>query len=113
MKFGLTSLTLKDHSPAEVIRLAKEAGLDGIEWGVSDEHMPLRSIERAEEIRKLSKENGITRRRPAIPQRTQLSHFGAFLSTTRNSKIARTIQQAETLILKIFKKISAITIPLS
>ena len=59
MKIGMTSLTLKDESVAKVIRLAKEACLDGIEWGVSDEHMPLGDAARAAEIQKLSKENGI------------------------------------------------------
>ncbi len=59
MKFGMTSLTLKNKPVAEVIRLAKEAGLDGIEWGVSDGHMPLGDAERAAMIRKLSEENGI------------------------------------------------------
>ena len=59
MKFGMTSLTLKNESVEDVIRIVKEAGLEGIEWGVSDGHMPLCDAERAALIRKLSEENGI------------------------------------------------------
>ncbi len=59
MKFGMTSLTLRNESVAEVIRIAKEAKIDGIEWGVSDGHMPLGDADRAAEIRKLSKESSI------------------------------------------------------
>ncbi len=59
MKFGMTSLTLKNESVENVIRIVKEAGLSGIEWGVSEGHQPLCDAERAALIRKLSEENGI------------------------------------------------------
>jgi len=59
MKIGMTSLTLRNECVADVIRYAKEAGLEGIEWGVSDGHMPLCNAERAREIRELSEKNGI------------------------------------------------------
>ena len=59
MKIGMTSLTLGNNSPAEVLKIAKEIGLDGIEWGVSDEHLPLRDEKRAKEIRELSGRLGV------------------------------------------------------
>lgn len=59
MKIGMTSLTLGNNSPSEVLQIAKEIGLDGIEWGVSDEHLPLRDEQRAKEIKELSEELGI------------------------------------------------------
>jgi sugar phosphate isomerase/epimerase len=36
---GLCSVTLRKHSPTEILRLAAEAGLEGIEWG-GDVHVP-------------------------------------------------------------------------
>ena len=59
MKIGMTSLTLREETVENVIKYAKEAGIQGIEWGVSDLHMPLCDKEQAEKIKKLSKENGI------------------------------------------------------
>ena len=41
MKIGMTSLTLRNESIANVVKIAKEAGIAGIEWGVSDTHMRL------------------------------------------------------------------------
>ena len=38
MKIGMTSLTFRNHSIEEVIRIAKKADIDGIEWGVSEAH---------------------------------------------------------------------------
>lgn len=59
MKIGMTSLTLRNESVANVVRYAREAGIAGIEWGVSDGHMPLCDADRAKEIRELSEKNGI------------------------------------------------------
>lgn len=36
---GLCSVTLRDHSPASVLRVAAAAGLDAVEWG-GDVHVP-------------------------------------------------------------------------
>ena len=55
----MTSLTLRNECVENVIKYVKEAGLAGIEWGVSDLHMPLCDSAQAEKIKKLSKENGI------------------------------------------------------
>ena len=43
MKLGMTSLTLGKFEPEIVAEYAAKAGLNGIEWGVSDLHMPLLS----------------------------------------------------------------------
>ena len=48
MKLGMTSLTFREKSVETVIRNAKEAGISGIEWGVSEGHMELLNKERAE-----------------------------------------------------------------
>lgn len=59
MKIGMTSLTLRNESVENVIKYACLAGLSGIEWGVSDLHIPLGDKERAENIKKLSSESGL------------------------------------------------------
>jgi len=59
MKIGMTSLTLRNEIVENVIKYAKEAGLSGIEWGVSDLHMPLCDKAQAEKIKKLSAQNGL------------------------------------------------------
>lgn len=56
MKIGMTSLTLKSYKIEDVIKYAKTAGLEGIEWGESENHMPLCDSKRAELIKKLSKD---------------------------------------------------------
>lgn len=59
MKIGMTSLTLRNECVENVIEYACEAGISGIEWGVSDLHMPLCDKKQAEKIRHLSKKSGI------------------------------------------------------
>ena len=59
MKLGMTSLTFREESVETVIRNAKEAGISGIEWGVSEGHMELLNKERAEKIKKLSAKNDL------------------------------------------------------
>ncbi|MHC1735357.1 MAG: NAD(P)-dependent oxidoreductase [Erysipelotrichaceae bacterium] len=55
MKTGLTSVTFREKSVQEVIALAKEATLDGIEWG-GDVHCPAGEINTAKEIKRLCDE---------------------------------------------------------
>lgn len=57
MKIGMTSLTFRDHSIEEVIRIAKTAGIDGIEWGARAEHAV--SDENIDKIKLLSAQEGI------------------------------------------------------
>lgn len=53
MKTGLVSVTFRKLAPLEIIRLCKEAGLDGIEWG-SDVHA--KDVECAKAIREMMEE---------------------------------------------------------
>ena len=57
MKFGMTSLTFRAKSIEETMEIAKRAGVECIEWGVSEGHVG--SDENIEKIKKLSKESGI------------------------------------------------------
>lgn len=52
---GLCSVSFRKHTPEEILRAMKEAGLSVIEWG-SDVHCP---PEKAEEIAELQKQHGI------------------------------------------------------
>lgn len=55
----MTSLTLKNENIINVVKIAKEAGIEGIEWGVSDTHMKLCDKKSAEEIKKASSEYAV------------------------------------------------------
>ncbi len=57
MKFGMTSLTFRAKSIEETIESAKKAGIECIEWGVSEGHVG--SDENIEKIKKLSAQHGI------------------------------------------------------
>lgn len=59
MKLGMTSLTLGRFEPEIVAEYAAKAGLCGIEWGVSDLHMPLLSHAHANKIKKASEKYGL------------------------------------------------------
>lgn len=58
MLTGLVSVTFRKLSYKEIIKIVKEAGLGGVEWG-SDIHCPPGDAEAAREIAALSSENGI------------------------------------------------------
>lgn len=47
---GLTSVTFRNLSPEQIISLAKECGLDGIEWG-ADVHVPAGRVTAAHQVR--------------------------------------------------------------
>lgn len=55
MKSGLTSVTFREKSIREIIALAKEAKLEGIEWG-GDVHCPAGEFDTAKEIKRLCDE---------------------------------------------------------
>lgn len=55
---GLCSVTFRDQSVEEVIRLAKTADLEVIEWG-SDIHVPEDDLENAEKVAKMMEEAGL------------------------------------------------------
>lgn len=56
---GLVSVSFRKHSPEEIIKAARDAGLSCIEWG-SDIHAPCRDTARLSEIVRLQKEYGVT-----------------------------------------------------
>jgi len=58
MKIGLASVTLRDLTPAEIVRLVKEADLDGIEWS-GDAHCPPGDEELAKEIVRQTIDSGL------------------------------------------------------
>lgn len=55
---GLVSVSFRKHTPEEIIKAVKEAGLSCIEWG-SDIHAPCRDTERLLDIVRLQTEYGI------------------------------------------------------
>lgn len=57
-KLGLTSVTFRPLSPEEIIRLAAEAKLDGIEWG-GDIHVPAGDLAIAEKVGKMTRDAGL------------------------------------------------------
>ncbi|HCT98221.1 TIM barrel protein [Carnobacterium sp. PL12RED10] len=56
---GLCSVTFRDDSVDYIIDLAKEAGIQAIEWG-SDNHLPKNDIAQAEKVAQLMQEAGLT-----------------------------------------------------
>lgn len=57
-ELGLVSISFRGHSPEEIIKAVKEAGLSCVEWG-SDVHAPCRDTEKLREIARLQREYGI------------------------------------------------------
>lgn len=57
-RLGLVSVSFRAHSPQEIIKAAKDAGLDCIEWG-SDVHAPCKDTERLTHIAALQRQYGI------------------------------------------------------
>ena len=57
-RLGLVSVSFRRHSPEEIVKAARAAGLTCIEWG-SDIHAPCRDTARLFEIVRLQKEYGM------------------------------------------------------
>lgn len=58
MKSGVCSITFRGRTPEEIITLAVDAGLDGIEWG-ADVHVPPGDPAKAERVGRLTREAGL------------------------------------------------------
>lgn len=86
-RLGLVSVSFRGHSPEEIIKAVKAAGLSCIEWG-SDVHAPYHDTERLHEIARLQKEYGI-----------ECSSYGTYfrLGLTSLSKLADYIAAAKIL----------------
>lgn len=59
MKIGLTSVTFRQKGIDEIIELAVQAGLTGIEWG-GDLHVPAGEVETARQVRRKCMEQGLS-----------------------------------------------------
>lgn len=57
-KLALCSVTFRDKTVEEIIKIAKEAGLDGIEWG-ADVHVPPSDKENARRVGELTRAAGL------------------------------------------------------
>src|SRR4051812_19353813 len=55
---GLASVTFRALSPDEIIRLARTAGLQGIEWG-GDVHVPPGDLRRARDVHRKTLQAGM------------------------------------------------------
>jgi 3-dehydroshikimate dehydratase len=55
---GLVSVTFRNLSPQEIVRLASQAGLTGIEWG-GDIHVPHGDLDQAQRVRDLTENAGL------------------------------------------------------
>ncbi len=58
LKSGLTSVTFRQLPPEEIIRLTRDAGLDGIEWG-ADIHVKPGELAKAKKIAEMTKDAGL------------------------------------------------------
>lgn len=58
MYLGMVSATFRKLSVEEIVKLCKDAKIDGIEWG-SDVHVPKNDLEHAKYVKKLCDDNGI------------------------------------------------------
>ena len=58
-KLGLASISFRDHTPEEILKAAKAAGLSCIEWG-SDVHAPRNDMHKLHKIVQLQLEYGIS-----------------------------------------------------
>ena len=56
---GLVSITFRKLSPAQIVELVSESGLEGIEWG-GDIHVPHGDVARAREVRKITADAGLS-----------------------------------------------------
>lgn len=81
MKTGMTSLTFRHHSIEEVIRIAATAGIDGIEWGVAEDHAV--SDENIDKIKRLSAESEI-----------EIFSLGSYCRMTDDEECKKTVDMA-------------------
>ncbi len=58
MKIGLCSVTFRDKNPEQIVDLAMEVSLDGIEWG-GDVHVPPGDYEHAEKVGEVTRSRGL------------------------------------------------------
>lgn len=59
MKLALTSVTLRSHSPEEVVSIMTELQIEAVEWA-GDVHVPPGDLDKAASVRRLCNSAGIT-----------------------------------------------------
>jgi len=59
MKYGLTSVTFRQLDWREIIRIARECNLDGLEWG-GDVHVPSGELSHAQKVYQATVEAGLS-----------------------------------------------------
>lgn len=85
MKIGLCSVTFKDKTPEEVIEIAKEANLDGVEWSERD-HVPSDNLEYARKVKELCDEADLN-----------ISSYGSYYAVGSNGDFQKIIDAANAL----------------
>ena len=65
MKSGLVSVSFRKKGVCELIKAAKESGLEYIEWG-GDVHIPMGNVKLARRVRKLMHGAGLKKPCPAV-----------------------------------------------
>lgn len=56
---GLVSITFRKLAPQDIVRLVRQTGLEGIEWG-GDVHVPHGDLEQARTVRRMTEVAGLT-----------------------------------------------------
>ena len=56
---GLVSITFRQLTPAEIVALVAQTGLEGIEWG-GDVHVPHGDVRQARQVRQMTADAGLT-----------------------------------------------------
>lgn len=93
MKTGLCSVTFRDRPVKEVVQLAKEAGLEAIEWGGKG-HVPHGDLEAAKKAARLTEEAGL-----------EVSSYGSYYkagSTEPFQRVLKTAQELNTRFVRIW-----------
>ncbi len=84
IKPGLVSITLRQKSPQEIIRLCQETDLQGIEWG-GDVHVPHGDLAKARQVRRWCEDAGI-----------QIATYGSYYRTGHSEEETPFAQVLET-----------------
>ncbi|MDI4646622.1 sugar phosphate isomerase/epimerase family protein [Cohnella hashimotonis] len=82
---GLVSVTFRSLSPEEIVSLAAQAGLDGIEWG-GDVHVPPGDLRLAGQVRAMTESAGL-----------QVSSYGSYYRVGDDNNFSLVLDSADAL----------------
>lgn len=88
---GLCSVTFRDKQPEEIIQIAKDAGVEAIEWG-GDNHVPPTELETAKRVAQLTKDAGLV-----------TSSYGSYYKAGANEPFDSILAAAEALDTKMIR----------